>query len=1054
MSLTDFLGIGPISTGEISTAEKVSAQDPAGPPLVIGDNGRIQTARPTTEPTSAVIDFGTDAQATDFGLFNNTVPLSESQATDSTQGLGRQVPDDYYDYGYGLNDPNNVNSNPSVYPGVGAENDDVATKNNVQSRVDQLFSEERFTPRSNVLDIYASYTWNAAVYMLKNSDAENLFTNKRKIPPSDQLLFQSAGVGNRNQNNQANAATGAQGINQTQANNPFTLDYYMDEIQLKSKIIGRGTGLSSADFDLRFTVVEPYGFSLLENLYKFSRSLGLPNYGAITYLLVIKFYGYDAAGNLVEAGTVDPDGDTSRGLVVEKYYPFILEKITTKLMPSAMRYEWTGKVVPYIIAGGNRGQIPYNIALSGATVEQLLGNNDTEQLNNNDVGSNEMESQNEIYTPAAANTGGNQSATQVISGLASALNRFQSALVKQGRYTIPDEYLIRFSDNELAGSKLTTVSRIIEKAYTPLSVGSNVDANQPDKQAVLVNQRLKSAIAGTPIVLFIDKVVRNSDWILSQADFVYDENYQTLVPKKGTNTTKSIAWFKIGMQAIPKGFDPKRNDNAYKIIYTVSPYAVNNLKSVYFPNTELQGIHKKYSIFFTGQNTQVLDFSQDFNYLYYEVISGSLASNRTETSSSREIAKKFSQPFSAQSAQGADGRTNEIAANAADYLYSPRDLADVKLTIIGDPAWMQQGEAFAGFDPVDLNFSAFLRDGTINYDAREIIFEVNYNLPVDYNNQTGLQDPGQNNFDANRAGGVAGQPRQSFLYTAYEVTSIFKEGKFIQELRGKLFRTSLPKTTSNQFPEAKGSPDYVPPSEPTEADLGELGINTDVASRDLSIGDTDGIGLEGGTSPYAQPYIFDGLGSIEPDVRDEPGIYQQTAYAARVNNTSSQDPEYYPGNAEPPELPVSDGRLVGLPDNSAASIASGTLGFANYGDNIVQASELQQPPKLPPGKVNSSPDLLFYQQNFDAATATAASKKQIWEQSVLASNVNNFPGALTGNVTARNNWVAAKQQSSTARIDYLDAENDAKQAYSQIINSETIITISETQVIARDNRGG
>ena len=597
------------------------------------------------------------------------------------------------------------------------------------------------------------------------------------------------------------------------------------------------------------------------------------------------------------------------------------------------------------------------------------------------------------------------------------------------------------------------MSRIIEKAYTPLSVGSNVDANQPDKQSVLVNQRLKSAIAGTPIVLFIDKVVRNSDWILSQADFVYDENYQSLVPKKGTNTTKSISWFKIGMKAVPKGFDPKRNDNAYKITYTVSPYAINNLKSVYFPNPELQGIHKKYSIFFTGQNTQVIDFSQEFNYLYYEVISGSLASNRTETSSSREIAKKFSQPFSAQSAQGADGRTNEIAANAADYLYSPRDLADIKLTIIGDPAWMQQGEAFAGFDPVDLNFSAFLRDGTINYDAREIIFEVEYNLPVDYNNQTGLQDPGQNNFGANRAGGVAGQPRQSFLYTAYEVTSIFKEGKFIQELRGKLFRTSLPKNDSNKFPDATNNTDEIP-AEATEADYGELGINTDPASRDLSIGNTDGIGLEGGTSPYAQPYIFEGIGSLEPDVRDEPGIYQQASNSSRVNNSSSQDPEYYPGRAEQPELPVSDGRLVGLPDNAAAAIASGTLGFANYGDNVVEASELQLPQKLPPGKVNTSPDLLFYQQNYDAALASATNKKQIWEQSVLASNVNNFPGALTGNITAKNNWIAARQQSSAARTDYLESENDVKQAYSQIINSETVITVAESQVIARDNRGG
>jgi hypothetical protein len=167
VSLLNYLGIGPISTGEVAGEQGVSTQDPAGPPLVFRPDGRIEPARPTTEPTTAVID--TDPQLTDLGLFNDLVPLSQSQATDSTQGLGRQVQDNYYDYGYGELDPNNVNPNPSVYPGVGAGNDDtprvtVRAKSIVQSRVDQLFSEERFTPRRNVLDVYASYTWNAAVY--------------------------------------------------------------------------------------------------------------------------------------------------------------------------------------------------------------------------------------------------------------------------------------------------------------------------------------------------------------------------------------------------------------------------------------------------------------------------------------------------------------------------------------------------------------------------------------------------------------------------------------------------------------------------------------------------------------------------------------------------------------------------------------------------------------------------------------------------------------------------------------------------------------------------
>jgi hypothetical protein len=86
-------------------------------------------------------------------------------------------------------------------------------------------------------------------------------------------------------------------------------------------------------------------------------------------------------------------------------------------------------------------------------------------------------------------------------------------------------------------------------------------------------------------------------------------------------------------------------------------------------------------------------------------------------------------------------------ANAADYLYSPGDQGRVNLTIIGDPSWIAQGEVWSGIrstqtqensdDAQDPFLAPFLPDGTINYDAREVLFEVAWNTPADYDLGTG-----------------------------------------------------------------------------------------------------------------------------------------------------------------------------------------------------------------------------------------------------------------------------------------------------------------------------
>jgi hypothetical protein len=164
----------------------------------------------------------------------------------------------------------------------------------------------------------------------------------------------------------------------------------------------------------------------------------------------------------------------------------------------------------------------------------------------------------------------------------------------------------------------------------------------------------------------------------------------------------------------------------------------------------------------------------------------------------RDIPMYTYMPASNASRQGADGASNEIAANASEYLFSPGDLSKAKLRIIGDPAWIQQGSLAGGVNTQEFGYSAFLPDGTINFDASQVMFEIAWQRPEDYNLSTGLADPYA------RPGNQARQPQQSNVYQCVKVISEFKAGKFEQTLEGALFMFPVP--SGNNTAATAGNP--------------------------------------------------------------------------------------------------------------------------------------------------------------------------------------------------------------------------------------------------------
>jgi hypothetical protein len=265
----------------------------------------------------------------------------------------------------------------TILGGVGSPGDDNSNGPNTRAGTAQIINSAYgagVTPQPNVLDQYASYTYNLAWYLM----TPTMFDNLSNGPPNVNewvLIAKSGG---------AEAQTDPSGNGKR---SPFfPIDYYMDNLTIESGLVGSGPGSNMATAGapvFNFTVTEPNGLTLpgalagaVKDFYKVSGVTGA-NPATAYFCMVIKFFGYDAQGNLVEAGrSGNQDGSSSIAsprAIVQKIYPFIIAGFDFKLSNGAVVYNITGRSPPYNFnLGAMRGMIPAQFEMVGATVGDIL----------------------------------------------------------------------------------------------------------------------------------------------------------------------------------------------------------------------------------------------------------------------------------------------------------------------------------------------------------------------------------------------------------------------------------------------------------------------------------------------------------------------------------------------------------------------------------------------------------------------------------------------------------------------------------------------------------
>jgi len=761
----------------------------------------------------------------------------------------------------------------------------------------------------------------------------------------------------------------------TGRNQDFPLDFYIDDVQFRCYPPGKGSNGAHNVQDLSFKIIEPNGLTLLDRLYaagqRFNREQGIQttNYAAQMYLMVVRFYGYDDDGNLVGPATgsvVNADGTRGADQVIEKFIPFHFKSIKFRIANKLVEYSCEAAPPPQVINQGIRGVIPANVEIPAKTLKDLFSGNGAgatagrssegreappaeqasvrrvdNQIANDQRFQQELEASNvtsggltgslfndelgipndgpvtaggsptQNLAPAKANAAPNKN---LVYGLMTALNKYQAEYVAKGEFVYADEYRMVFTDPILSDAEVIPPGPTDKKSKPMTQSGTANQKLNPATGSVDNDAKTTSATAGMSVAQFIDQYTRASSYVTKQQLKVATTDATgkiTYIPQTA-GAGQVIAWYRIGVEAEPLQYDPKRNDYAYRITYQLSPYKINDLQSEYFPAPLFNGVHKKYNYWFTGQNTAVLKFEQDFNYLYYQTVNSSVDLQASNTTNAREYLKRVHQARSNESQQGVSGPVLDASANAADYLYSPADQGNVSLTIIGDPSWIQQGEVWSGIAGLDFDYGAFLPDGTINYESQEALFQILFNKPVDYDLDTGIQDPSQKNYGANRPEGLPGEAVQNYTYRLRDITNIFSRGKFTQELRGTIVNFPLP-TNVPDAPMRETTPATQAPDSPF------------LRGPDQSDAETKRLQAQSAQARFG--------GKTWADRQQQAAITMREARAGRAfqpGNTVDDTPltadslgaEGFAAPAPEPSPPTSSGQVVGPAASGSAAVGA------------------------------------------------------------------------------------------------------------------------------------
>ena len=688
----------------------------------------------------------------------------------------------------------------------------------------------------NPLAQLASYTYNITLYMV-TPDAYEAFvqSGRKKIDALSKAISVSEAV---------NAAGGigggafivaqSGGVSNNSNRIPTNkVDYFIDNLRFTTLTNTKTTqapvtGVSQ----LSFQITEPYGFSFISDLKRAGEALkaysasstykNMYNSFRNFFILGIRFYGYDVDGRLVKGsdkryGTaIDPLGGDA---LFENFYDLVFSTVNFKLTGDAVIYNISATSINgQALLGIKRGRMPQGVKVQAATVKDAL------------------------MGPNGLFTGLNKKEVERVNTKTQKLkNEFDVVFLGEAEQLIKEASLV--SDADLAKYRWGDTGS--EKT---IDVNDSKNASPPKPEV-----RMFTFNHDTSIISAIETIIKKSAYMVDALKTVYANVKQPNTDQKDYEKTEkepaTIRWFNISANIVKADWDDVIGDWAYKMVYTIQIYDIPSMETPYSQAArKYYGPHKKYEYWFTGQNSEILDFSFNFDNLYFNAAlgldkiptdsaatknggrettsPGSTANNsgpsagNSNTTSGNNGLKEDSPPEGSEDKSGSAKIGGEVAIkpdirqnadktagrgislesqnSVETYLNDLGAYYTGRMRILGDPDFLIRDAAVS----VNSLYNQFYDTNgfTINAQGGQVFIEVKIKEGKDYRIKSGLQEINESILFLNYPPEVKAISNNSIIYMVSQVDSVMQGGRFEQtlELIGATFPGTNPVVPNQQ----------------------------------------------------------------------------------------------------------------------------------------------------------------------------------------------------------------------------------------------------------------
>ena len=656
---------------------------------------------------------------------------------------------------------------------------------NAQSNPNTASTDAPGRRLKNPLGNLSSYTYQLSLYMI-TPDAYDAFqasgrteinalSNATGEAGADSggafLIAQSGGVNN----------------NEDQRAPGFDLDYYIDEFQLKQAVNGAETQSSTNMYSVSFNIVEPYGFSFNTKLKRASDQLqqyfnetGYSGGGQIEnpsrqfFIMGIKFLGYDANGELINGKEEEFEGDVldknaNGNSIFQTYYDIKITGIKFEIDGGASRYSLTGTAIaPGTAFGVKRGRLNSTKTISGSTFDEA------------------MQGENGLFTQI-----NKIEAKKVEDGNAEFENKFKIEYIGDGSDAIKDARLILPTDIDK------------EKWCAPGGGPLNTEeGNDAEAAKTTPNDAHRKIIfpADTTYLEVFDEVLKKSGYMYDALKEIYKSEAQPDLttgeqPSEKPDSKNKISWYHCTPVIQKAKWDQIVGDWAYETIFRIEKYEtpiVTTLASN--PGTEYYGPHKRYEYWYTGENREILEYSQKLDNLFYNTVLGGADGNLEDGDQKGQATGGNAQVSQATNKPGPMPTFNSLGGGSATQnqyvtsLYSPDSYASAKIKILGDPDFLvQDGRG----SPDDVYSRWYGSDGyRASANGGQVFIEIDFKEAVDYDVEKGGPGGGTDSGVMDLNGSILffkypskfEEIIKGVSYKVVTIDSLFSEGTFTQTL--------------------------------------------------------------------------------------------------------------------------------------------------------------------------------------------------------------------------------------------------------------------------------